>query len=228
MSQADPTAGWSRTPWPRAVLLLIGLVAAGWFAVTQGQDVLSAVRAWIADIGWIGAPALVPLCAIAVVLLFPLSLFAVLAGALLGPAAGLAVAWLGGVLGAFASFEIGRVMSRDAVERVLGDRAERLSRFFAARGTFAVAYLRIVPVFPFALINYGAGVTRLTRRQFVVGTGIGTVPALALWVFLGDAVTDPGSPQFLIAVVLLTVLIVVGGVLARRMQLSHRAQSPAE
>ncbi|MGH3913590.1 MAG: TVP38/TMEM64 family protein, partial [Pseudonocardiaceae bacterium] len=128
---------------------------------------------------------------------------------------GVVVVWVGAVLGATGSFLAGRLLSRQAVEQLAGGRTDRLNAFLVTRGTVAMLLVRLIPIFPFALVNYGSAVTTITLRQYLAGTAVGILPATITYVWLGDGIDDPTSPRFVVALTTLGVLAVGGALTAR-------------
>jgi uncharacterized membrane protein YdjX (TVP38/TMEM64 family) len=172
-----------------------------------------------------GPLAFIVVYALGTVLLLPASLLTVAGGLLFGVVGGSAVVLVGATVGAVASFLIGRVLGRPAVERLVGARIDRLDGFLARRGLVAVIGLRLVPVVPFALFNYGAGVTGLRTRDYAIGSAVGMAPGVVVFTALGGSVTDPTSPQFLLAAGALVLLTLGGLVAARVVRNRSRAES---
>ncbi len=126
--------------------------------------------------------------------------------------------YLGALLGAAASFALGRALGREAVERFTGARVARLDAAIGRRGLTAVLGARLVPVIPFTLINYGAGLTSVRRRDYAIGTAVGILPGSAAYVALGAFGWELG-PWFWVALSVVGVLLiggVVAGILVRR------------
>lgn len=206
-----------RSPWPRLVFLVLLLGTAGVLAFTRGGDVLTDVRGFAEGRGALGAVVFVLCYAVGTVALFPVSLLSAAAGVLYGPVVGVAVVWTGAVLGATGSFTLGRVLSRGAVEQIAGDRVDRLDAFLVRRGTAAMIFVRLVPLFPFGLVNYGSAATAIRPRQYVLGTAVGILPGTAAYVSVGGTATDPTSAPFLLSVGALVVLAGGGAVVAWRL-----------
>jgi uncharacterized membrane protein YdjX (TVP38/TMEM64 family) len=98
------------------------------------------------------------------------------AGAIFGVVAGTCYAVVSATIGATLAFLATRYLLNDTVQRKFGAKLEKLNRELAERGLNYLLFLRLVPVFPFFLINLGAGLTRLPLRTFVIGTAIGIIP----------------------------------------------------
>jgi len=98
------------------------------------------------------------------------------AGAIFGALPGTVYANIAATVGATLAFLVTRYLLHDAVERKFGPQLEKLNRELDARGLNYLLFLRLVPVFPFFLINLAAGLTRLPLRTFFAGTMLGIIP----------------------------------------------------
>lgn len=107
------------------------------------------------------------------------------AGAIFGPIMGTAYACSAATIGATLAFLVTRYLLREAVLRRFGPRLEGMNRELEERGINYLLFLRLVPVFPFFLINLAAGLTRLPLRTFVLGTVIGIIPGGFVYVNAG-------------------------------------------
>ncbi|WP_218153176.1 MULTISPECIES: TVP38/TMEM64 family protein [unclassified Streptomyces] len=198
-----------------ALAVLLGGLAA--WAALDGARLLAGFGERVDALGaW--APLVFALCyALAVTALLPGAVLSATAGALFGVPVGAATVLVGATLGASLSFGIGRRLGRPAVERYAGTgRLARLDAFLARRGFLAVLVMRLVPLFPFNLVNYGAGVSGVRFLPFVTATALGIVPGTLTLVGLGGALRQPGSPLLWPALGALVVLSVGGGWAARR------------
>jgi uncharacterized membrane protein YdjX (TVP38/TMEM64 family) len=98
------------------------------------------------------------------------------AGAIFGAAMGTLYANIAATTGACLAFLVTRYLLRDAVAARFGTRLEGLNRELEQRGLSYLLFLRLVPIFPFFLINLAAGLTRLPLATFLVGTMLGIIP----------------------------------------------------
>lgn len=95
--------------------------------------------------------------------------------------------WLGALAGAALDFGIARWYGRPVVEKFVRPKYLDLTdQFFKRHGVLAVFVTRLTPVIPFKVISYGAGLTAISFRQYVMATGIGQTPAIALYSYLGQ------------------------------------------
>lgn len=151
--------------------------------------------------------------ALALTLAVPLMFLTLVALVAYGPLAGFGCAIAGAMLGAAASYGIGRFLGRDVVQRLGGERINRLSQRLASRGLLAVVAVRMLPVAPFAVVNMVAGASHIRLRDLLLGTLIGISPGtLAMTLFaeqIAAALKNP-TPLTFVWAGLTGLLIVVG------------------
>jgi len=210
------------SPWARLALLAAMVVAALVIAVTTDGFSLEGVRGTIDELGMSAPLVYVLLYGVVTVLLFPGTPFTVGAGLLFGPVVGSATALVGATLGATCSFLVGRVIGRSAVEQLAGRRVQAIDDFLSSRGFIAILMVRLIPLFPFNVVNLVCGVTALRLRDYVLGTAIGIIPGTVLLAALGGSIDDPTSPVFLGALAGFVALTVISGLAARRMRARDR------
>ncbi|MDQ0726476.1 TVP38/TMEM64 family protein [Microbacterium sp. W4I20] len=196
----------------RLLLLLLFVALVGTVGFFLAPTDLQAVREWAAGFGPAGAVVFVLGYAALTLTPVPKNLLTIAAGLVWGFWLALALVYVGALLGAAASFVIGRMLGREAVERLTGARVARLDAALAHRGFLAVLGARLVPIIPFTLINYGSGLTAVRPRAYALGTALGILPGSAAYVALGAFGLELGPP-FWVAVAVLGVLI-LGGVVA--------------
>lgn len=125
------------------------------------------------------------------------------AGAIFGTVLGTAYANLAATIGATLAFLVTRYLLRDMVLNKFGAKLEGMNRELEERGLSYLLFLRLVPVFPFFLINLAAGLTRLPLRTFFFGTMLGIIPGGFVYVNAGaslatiDSLSGIASPRVL-------------------------------
>ncbi len=202
--------------WIRPLLLLALLGAGVVVAVTVGVPPVEDVRTWVGAAGWAGPVLYAAVYAALTLTPAPATVLSIGAGLLFGLYGGVAVVVAGALLSAGGGFALSRVLGRGAVERVDSDRLRRLDDLFRRRGLLAVIGVRLVPLLPFAALNYACGLTALRTRDYLLGTAVGILPGATAYVAIGAFGTEPGSLPFLLAVGGLLVLSAGGLVVARR------------
>jgi pyruvate/2-oxoglutarate dehydrogenase complex dihydrolipoamide dehydrogenase (E3) component/uncharacterized membrane protein YdjX (TVP38/TMEM64 family) len=192
-SPAEPSAeGGKPGGWWRPVLLLAVVIAILVLARVFGVgERLAALRDWIGTLGPWGPLVFVLIYVAAVVAALPGSAITIAGGALFGSVLGVILVSLGSTLGAGLAFLISRYFARDAVVRWLGnnEKFQRLDRLTEEHGAIMVALTRLVPLFPFNLLNYGFGLTRVPFWTYVFWSWLCMLPGTALYVVGADAFT---------------------------------------
>ncbi|MFE9366048.1 TVP38/TMEM64 family protein [Streptomyces sp. NPDC006978] len=197
----------ARAPWVRLSLLVVLLVVLGSWVALGGGDLLRDVRRWVDSLGVWGPAVFAVVYALAVTALLPGSVLTASAGALFGLPVGAGAVLVGATAGAALSFGLARWLGRPVVARYAGSgRLARLDDYLTRRGFAAVLLVRLVPLFPFSVINYGAGVAGVRFSSYVTATALGIIPGTVVYTGLGGSLGDPGSPGLWIALAALLVL----------------------
>jgi len=191
-SQDQPRAqGAPGRQWRRPVVLLALIIAILLLARFLGvADRLGDVRDWIKSQGALGALVFILIYVVAVVGALPAAPISVAAAALFGSVWGVILINIGATLGASLAFLVGRYVAREAVVNWLGrnERFRRLDQLTEEHGAIIVALTRLVPIFPFNLLNYGFGLTRVAFWTYVFWTWLCIIPGTVLYVVGADAV----------------------------------------
>jgi len=168
--------------------LIVALIAAiAWLAFHREFFVASALEHELQRFGrW--APILfVGLYALSTVLFVPGSALTVAGGALFGPIWGTLWNLTGATLGATLAFAIARYVASDWVLGRAGERLARLIKGVEEEGRRFVAFVRLVPLFPFNLVNYAFGLTRIRLGEYVLASFVCMFPGALAYTYLGYA-----------------------------------------
>jgi uncharacterized membrane protein YdjX (TVP38/TMEM64 family) len=187
MPETQPSRGF-RFARALSVLVLVGaLVLAG----RRAAALVPVFSAWVDGLGVWGPIAFVAGYALATVAFIPGSLLTVAAGALFGLGKGTALTFVAATLGASLAFLVARYLARGPVERRLsGNEAfAAIDRAIGAEGLKIVLLLRLSPVFPFNLLNYALGLTRVRFSDYVIAS-VGMLPGTLLYVYYGKVAGD--------------------------------------
>src|SRR5213594_945568 len=178
----------SRLKWLVYVIAGVALVlAVKYFHV---QDLLKAALDWIGKLGAWGPVIFIGIYVVAAVLFIPGSVLTLGAGALFGVVLGSVCVSIGATLGATAAFLVGRYLARDAIARKIekNEKFAAIDRAVADEGWKIVFLTRLSPVFPFTLLNYAFGLTRVKLRHYVLASWLGMIPGTVMYVYLGSLV----------------------------------------
>ncbi len=186
-------ASVSRSPVSAAVkwLLVLGLVAGLWILGRRAGAEVPRFAQWVESLGALGPLVFIAGYAVAVVAFVPGSALTLAAGAIFGIGRGVLYAFTAATLGAAMSFLVSRYAARAAIERRIAgnERFAAIDRAVAADGRRIVFLLRLSPAFPFTLLNYALGLTRVRFVDFVVAS-IGMLPGTLLFVYYGKLAGD--------------------------------------
>ena len=151
---------------------------------------LGALRDWIQSLGALGPVVFVFIYAGATVAALPGLAITIVAGAIFGSLVGVIVVSIASTLGASLAFLIGRYFARDATAKWLAKREKfkKLDDLTEKHGAIIVAIVRLVPLFPFNLVNYGFGLTKVRFWTYVSWSWLCMLPGTILYVVGTDAV----------------------------------------
>lgn len=171
----------------RGLLGLILVVAVGFAIALRDRFDAAALQAWVENAGAAGPVVFMLLYALAAVLFLPGSVLTLVGGALFGPLWGTLWNLTGATLGAAIAFLIARYLGGDWVARRAGPRLARLNDGISTEGWHFVAFVRLVPVFPFNLLNYTLGLTRIPFVAYVLASWVFMLPGAFAFTWLGHA-----------------------------------------
>lgn len=143
------------------------------------------LTAWLQGFGLWSVLLFIGIYAIAAVLLLPGSFLTVTGGLLFGPWWGTLYNLTGATLGASMAFLISRYLAADWVKRKTGTRLHQIVKGIKEEGWRFVAFVRLVPIFPFNLTNYALGLTSIRLLQYVVVSFFCMIPGAFAYTYLG-------------------------------------------
>lgn len=170
------------------VLLLVALVVAVALAVLYRNSFdAHALETWITEAGPVAPLLFMLIYAIAAVLFLPGSVITLAGGALFGPVLGTFYNLTGATIGATLAFLVSRYLASNWVAQRIGGRLKQLINGVESEGWRFVAFTRLVPLFPFNLLNYALGLTRIPVLHYVIATYICMLPGAIAYTYLGYA-----------------------------------------
>ncbi|MDH5245224.1 MAG: TVP38/TMEM64 family protein [Betaproteobacteria bacterium] len=131
-------------------------------------------------------------------------------GFLFGRWVGTVVAVLAATLGATLVFLAARYLFADAARRRMGALGEKISAGFAANAFHYLLFLRLVPLFPFFLVNLAPAFTGISLRTYVAGTFIGIIPGTFVYVNLGQTLGHIDSLSGLVSTETIGAFVLLG------------------
>lgn len=173
--------------WKRGVLLavIVAVIVAG--VLLRDELSREALERHIAALGIWAPLAFMAAYALAAVAFLPGLIFTIAGGALFGPWLGTLYSLIGASAGAVLAFLGARYVAADWVTSISGRRLERLQHGIDREGWRFVAFVRLVPVFPFNLLNYALGLTRIGLLPYALATLVCMAPGALAYAWVGHA-----------------------------------------
>ncbi len=169
--------------------LVLAVLALGIGLVLTFRDSLdaAALTGFMDGMGALAPVVFVLVYILATVFFAPGSVLTLAGGALFGPVLGTVYNITGATLGAAVAFYVARYLASDWVEQKTGGRLRQLKDGVEQEGWRFVAFVRLVPLFPFNLLNYALGLTRIDFIAFLWATYVFMLPGAIAYTYLGYA-----------------------------------------
>jgi uncharacterized membrane protein YdjX (TVP38/TMEM64 family)/rhodanese-related sulfurtransferase len=170
------------------LLVLAGLALAIAVAILYRDRFDAAtLQAWVEEAGGLAPLVFMLIYALATVLFLPGSVLTLAGGALFGPLLGTFCNLTGATLGATLAFLVSRYLASDWVAAKAGGRVKQLINGVEAEGWRFVAFVRLVPLFPFNLLNYALGLTKIRFVHYLIATYVFMLPGAIAYTWIGYA-----------------------------------------
>lgn len=149
------------------------------------------------------------------------AIIAIAGGMAFGMGLGTLYTMLGALIGATTAFYISRLLGRDFVMKLTRGRLRSFDDGVEKHGFKLILVMRLIPIIPFNLISFGAGLTKMNFRSYIMATVIGIVPGVFVFTNLGDKAMDVRSPQFIMAVGILILLLAASYFFKRKVNMDE-------
>jgi len=171
-------------------LVVLGCVVVGLIAVAfllPVKDWLIRALEWTQGLGSLAPVVVVAFYIVACILFLPGSILTLGAGLLFGVVTGTIAVSVGSTLGACAAFFVGRTVARDWITARVAksEKFSAIDNAVSQQGLKIVLLTRLSPVFPFNLLNYAFGLTRISFWKYALGSWIGMLPGTVMYVYFG-------------------------------------------
>jgi len=206
-------------------VVLLALIAAGIVIAFAFRNQLSVDQLIdrVRQLGWLAPLVFIGCYAVAAVFFLPGLLFTLAGGALFGPFYGTLYNLVGATLGATLAFLTARYIAYDWVTQRTGKRLRQLVEGVEEEGWRFVAFARLVPLFPFNLLNYALGLTKIRLSHYIITSFVFMAPAAAAYTYLGYAGREvAGGGEHFIKKALLALAIVAAIAFASNVMLRMR------
>jgi uncharacterized membrane protein YdjX (TVP38/TMEM64 family) len=169
---------------PAIVALAVALAwRAGYFDLARREQLIALMRqaqhtpwAWAIYVIAYGVVATLGL---------PVTVCSVIGGALFGAVGGMVLAWTGAMVGTVTAYSLARWIGQGSVQRVIG-RHHLLDRLRKRSDFWMLLRLRVLPLAPFAVLDYAAGLLGVSLRRLLLATAVGILPGVAAYAYAGS------------------------------------------
>ena len=203
-----------------AIILIICLTIVAYYCYYNGlfkNCTAEGIKEYINSIGLFG-----PIVYMIMFSVIPSgSIIAIAGGMAFGMYLGTLYTTLGALLGATTAFLISKYLGREAVEKLLKGKIQSFENGLEKNGFLLILILRLIPLIPFNVISYGAGLTKVKFKDYLIATMFGIMPGVIIFTNLGDKSLNINSPKFIQAIILFLALIIVSLLLKRKVSITN-------
>ena len=169
------------------ILALLAIYFFTPFRQIFSQSNIENIKQWILQKGPLAPLFFVVLYSLSTILFIPGSILTILGGLIFGVTRGTLFVLVGANLGALACFFIARRLGRKTIQKWIQSKTEKLEQKIKSHGFYVVFWLRIIPTFPFSVLNYALGLTSVTFKDYAWASFLGMIPGTFVYVSLGNA-----------------------------------------
>lgn len=166
------------------------------------------IKNYVIGFGKIGPLVYIIMFSLVPLTLFPDSVLAIAGGLIFGLFKGYIYTTIGALIGGTISFYISRYWGREVVKKLTKEKLDKVEAMINNSGFMIILLLRLIPLFPFDVISYGAGLTSVKYKDFLLATLFGIIPGILVFTNLGAQAVNVGSNNFYISIALLILLFV--------------------
>jgi uncharacterized membrane protein YdjX (TVP38/TMEM64 family) len=194
------------------LLTIICIIATGIGVLVVGGIDHQQLQTWLAKMGIFAPIIYIILYAIATLLILPSTPLNLTGGAIFGLGWGTVWTTIAALVAAIAAFVFTRTVGRELVTQKLAGRWQAVDAEIRQGGLFYMFAIRLLPIIPYGLVNFTAGLTSIKFKDYLLGTLFGTVPGVLPFVMLGSGITQMSQGNILPLLCALTLTgMLVGG-----------------
>lgn len=164
------------------ILIIIGIIIASTNRSDFSGDLL---QQWLKEAGILAPLVFIGVYTLSTILFLPGSVLTISGGILFGPVLGTLYNLTGATFGAVFAFLIARTSASSWVQKKVGGRIKVLLEGIENQGWQFVVFVRLVPLFPFNLLNYALGLTKIKLLHYTLATLLGMVPGAFVYTYIG-------------------------------------------
>ena len=149
--------------------------------------------------------------------LFPDSILAISGGLAFGIVWGSIYTMIGALMGGTLAFFITRTIGNGAVNKLMDKKFKGAKKYTDKMGVEVILLLRLIPLFPFDIVSYLAGLSNIKFRKYIFGTIIGTIPGILIFNNIGEQIMDCTSFGFIVSIILLVLLFLISFIFKKKL-----------
>lgn len=203
---------------------VVGVIVFLIYKISRMNIGIKEIQSYVEGFGGFAPVVYILIFALVPLTLFPDSIIAISGGLIFGLAKGYIFTTIGALIGGTISFYISRYFGRDVVKKLTKDKLDNIENMINEKGFTIVFLLRLIPLFPFDVISYGAGFTSIKYRDFAIATVLGTIPGILVFTNIGAKSVDIGSSSFYASIAALILLLFTSMVLKKKFLNSKKSE----
>jgi uncharacterized membrane protein YdjX (TVP38/TMEM64 family) len=192
--------------WWGFLILCAFLLVTALIAFNYKYPTLSRIKSHFRSSGFFGWLIFALIYLVASLFFVPKNILTLVAGSVFGFFWGTSVVLIGSMTGALLAFAISRYLGQEVIEQVLIRRAPKIERYLSNNQFRTLLTARLIPVVPFTLLNYAAGLSPIRTWRYTSATILGILPGTLSYILIGAYGIHPKSWQFGVGLLLLVIL----------------------
>lgn len=200
------------------ILTIICIIATGIGMYLIGGIDQKQLETWLENMGILAPIIYIIFYTIGTLLILPSTPLNLTGGAIFGIWWGTFWTTVAAVIAAMVAFAFTRTIGKDIIAKKFAGRWEAIDAEIRLGGLFYMFSIRLLPIIPYGLVNFAAGLTSIRWRDYIIGTLLGTVPGVLPFVMMGSGFTElsKGNISQLLFAFTLTAMLVGGATWYRR------------
>lgn len=168
------------------LLTIICIVATGIGVFLLGGIDREQLEVWLQQMGVLAPIIYIGLYTVGTLLILPSTPLNLAGGAIFGAILGTVWTTIAAIIAAIVAFAFTRTVGRELIAKRLAGRWEAIDAEMQQGGLFYMCAIRLLPIIPYGLVNFAAGLTSIRFRDYLIGTILGTVPGVLPFVMMGS------------------------------------------
>jgi uncharacterized membrane protein YdjX (TVP38/TMEM64 family) len=183
--------------------------------ISNDLDIYS-IKKYISSFGILAPIIYIIMFALVPLTFFPDSVLAIASGLVFGFYKGYIYTTIGALIGGSLAFFIARYLGYDLVKKISNEKLSNIDKLINENGFYIIFLLRLIPLFPFDVISYGAGLTNVKYKHFLGATLFGTIPGIAVFTNIGAKSVNISSTGFYTSIAMLILLFIISIILKNK------------